>query len=101
MPKKKSPLRQRYFNYVTFLICWSIALGIVLVALLFFIIATPYKDFATPAVVILGVLGLLFPVHKAMDFRCPKCKKVYDMRSWPKFCPHCGAPLETDELDSK
>ncbi len=40
------------------------------------------------------ILRYIILGFKSMDFKCPKCHKHYDVRSRPKFCPHCGAKLE-------
>ncbi|MBQ7651330.1 MAG: hypothetical protein IJS15_10240 [Victivallales bacterium] len=54
---------------------------------------TRYKNIGF-GITLVGTFFAILIIVKSMDFRCPKCKRRYDMRSWPKFCPHCGTSLE-------
>ena len=101
MSKQKSPLRRRYLNYLLLGVIGSIVLAGIIIVSTNFIASKSCQEFAVAIIFIIGMAWAAFLCYKGRDFKCPKCKKIYDMRSWPKYCPHCGAPLETDESNSK
>jgi len=101
MSKQKSSLRRRYLNYVLLGVIGSIVLAGIIIISTNVIASKSYQMLAAAIFFIIAVAWAAFLCYKGRDFKCPKCKKIYDMRSWPKFCPHCGAPLETDEIDDK
>ena len=100
MSEKKSTLRRRYLNYVLLGVLGSIVLAGLMLASMFVMASTSCQVLGVAIVFFIGTGWAVFLCYKARDFKCPKCKKIYDMRSWPKFCPHCGAPLETDDSNN-
>ncbi len=93
MSEQKSSLRKRYRNFTVIALCW----GLVLAGSVWIAETTQYRLQALYIWGIIGLPGCAFLIIKSMSFKCPKCKKRYGMRDWPKFCPHCGAALEDDD----
>lgn len=92
MKQQQSPLRRRYRNFAIMVQCW----GALMIASLLIAAYTRYKIIGVVGIAFVGPLFAIFLIVKSLDFRCPKCRRRYDMRSLAKFCPHCGAALEED-----
>lgn len=74
----------------SFLLLW-VTVGIaVLLAVLEFI-TKPAESYALAA---LGII-LLGMLQTVLFFRCPHCKKRWDVRKGiPRACPYCGKPIK-------
>ena len=87
---EKSSMKRRYRSFFIMVVCWVVFLNISV----FF--ADYYRQSIVAFFIFAGgsILSGIFLIVKSMGFKCPKCNKRFDVRSRPRFCPHCGSSLE-------
>jgi len=74
----------------SFLLMW-LTVGIAVAMAVYEFVAKPEQTLALAA---LGCI-LLGMAQTILFFRCPLCKKRWDVRRGiPKICPHCGKPVQ-------
>lgn len=94
--EQKNSLQRCYRNFYIMLGCWS-AYTMALILLVSYYMPTLITLLLFSGGI--SLLGAFFLIVKSMGFKCPKCDRRYDVRSRPKFCPHCGTSFEVDDSE--